>query len=229
MDDGVHDSPPHDESRFKPDRSIALRSIREYGRHGRAVGFVVAGFAIADGDDGVIAVATPPGSDLRTRAGEGSGPNGRLVLPDDWDGTHAELAWHGPTVVRVYREGDEWSVWRWHNGDTWVGDWYGNLESPWRRTSIGFDTQDWVLDVVCSGTPGTDSWTVRYKDEGELEWLVRLGTFAPAEAERARDAGERLTARAKSLEWPFDADWGAWVPSRYLPTATLPAGWTDLD
>ena len=70
---------------------------------------------------------------------------------------------------------------------------------------------------------------MRYKDEDELEWLVRLGSFTSAEAERARDAGERLTARARSVKWPFNADWDAWVPSRNLPTATLPAGWTNLD
>lgn len=229
MDDAQSGSALPNESRFSPDQSIALRSVRDYGKHGRAVGFAVAGYVIGDGDGDVVAVATPPGSEMRTRRGAGSGPNQRLVLPDDWDGTHDRRAWTGPTVVRVHRAGDPWSVWRWHDGDAWVGDWYGNLEAPWMRTTRGFDTQDWILDLLCSGAPGTSSWAVHYKDEDELEWSLAVGAVSSEEVERTREAGRQLSAIARNAEWPFNADWDAWVPNSLLPVAMLPAGWKHID
>ncbi|WP_022901438.1 DUF402 domain-containing protein [Humibacter albus] len=217
----------HEASSFRRGDVVAVRSIREFGARGHAVGFVVACHVLVDTDD-VSVVATVPGSDIRRRNGEGAGPNGRLVLPDAWDGTHGEHRWSGSTVVRVHRHGDPWSVWRWHDGENWVGTWYGNLEQPWRRTDIGFDTCDWTLDVVCSGTPGDPDWNVYYKDEDELAWLLDVGAVTEDEAGQARDAGERLTHIALDGGWPFDADWDAWTPDPAWPPAVLPGNWREL-
>lgn len=206
---------------------VVLRNKRVFCRHGLAVGFAVAGFAVADGN-GLSAVATTPGSAMRIRAGGRSGPNSRLLSSEDWDGTHDERLWQGPTVVRVHRAGDRWSVWRWHDGFTWSDGWYGNLESPWVRSAIGFDTQDWALDVVCAGEPGTYHWQVRYKDEDELQWLLDQGEVSEARVAMVREAGEQLTTLAKNGRWPFNADWSEWVPDPAWYVAAMPEGWNKL-
>lgn len=212
---------------FEPGTPVVLRSIRDFGRHGRAVGFAVAGVVLQDAPD-LTVVCTPVGSDVRTRSGEGAGPNGRLVLADAWDGDYDRRLWQGHAVVRVHRAGEPWSVWRWHDGEAWVGEWYGNLETPWNRTTIGFDSQDWALDVVGAGDPADPSWSVRYKDEDELAWLAEAGAMSPAEVDAARSAGDRLTRIARQPAWPFDADWSPWVPAASLTPVPMPVGWATV-
>lgn len=213
---------------FERGEPIALRSIRPFAGKGREVGYAVAGVVVAD-DDGVAVVATLPGSDVRTRAGEGAGPNSRQVPDEAWDGSYRELGWRGDAVVRVHRWGEEWSVWRWHDGRSWSDRWYGNLEAPWRRTQLGFDTQDWALDVVGEGTPRTPSWRVGLKDEDELAWLAERGSASCEEVRYIHAVGARLMERASAGGWPFDADWTPWTPDPLWEEARLPAAWRSVD
>lgn len=229
VDDGVPLPPAREPVPFHRGAPVVLRSVRDHGPpHGVAVGFAVAGTVVLDTDD-VVVVCTPPGSGMRTRAGRGSGPSGRVVLPSTWDGTHDHRLWQGHTVVRVHRRGDRWSVWRWHDGARWTDDWYGNLESPWRRSRTGFDTQDWALDVVGSGHPVGGPWAVRFKDEDELAWMVDRGSVSPTGAAHVRSVGTRLLQHAEEVRWPFDADWDAWLPDPRWTAVPMPADWRRLD
>jgi hypothetical protein len=206
---------------------IAMRSIREYGHHGRRVGHAVAAVVVEDGAD-VQVTCTVPGSAALARQGRGSGPNGRQVLNEDWAGEYVERTWFGESVVRVHRAGDPWSVWRWHDGRDWTGDWYGNLESPWVRVDGGFDTQDWALDVVGVGTPRTAGWAVHFKDVDELAYFVERGNVSAEAAATVHAAGDRLAAVARAGSWPFDADWSAWIPDPAWVAIPLPDGVTRL-
>lgn len=100
---------------FRAGDSIVLRSVNTFGARGEAVGFAVAGRVIIDDED-LAVVASPRGSAVRRRTGVGSGPNGRLVLPEDWGGSYVEKRWLGEPVIRVHEKGSPWSVWRWHDG-----------------------------------------------------------------------------------------------------------------
>ena len=162
----------------RPGEVIALRSIRAFPDRGPAVSFAVAGTVLQD-DDEFIAVMTRPGSERASRAGRRTGPRGRNVVVAGWDGSFDIAPWEGPAVVRVHPRGRCWLLWRWHDGTDWTQDWYGNLESPWRRSAAGYDTSDWALDVVADGVPGTDDWRVGFKDEDELYWYVAQGAFTP--------------------------------------------------
>ncbi|MDN5686877.1 MAG: DUF402 domain-containing protein [Brachybacterium sp.] len=213
---------------FAPGKGIALRSIRNRPSATPAPSFAVAGTVLVDSASCAV-VTTPVGSGMARRAGRAEGPRDRLVAPLDWDGTHEETTWKGATVVRVHPHGENWSIWRWHDGRSWTGDWYGNLECPWQRSPIGFDTQDWVLDVVGVGTPGTDAWDVSFKDDDELEYLLRIGATTSAEVERIREQGSRLREAFVEGMWPFDADWEQWLPSDDLGPVPLPVGWRELD
>jgi len=227
-DDEVPLPPAEEPAPFTRGATVAIRSVRDHGpRHGVAVGFAVAGTVVRDRDD-VVVVATAPGSDVRVRAGRGDGPNGRTVLPAAWDGTYEERVWQGATVVRVHRRGDRWSVWRWHDGERWGDVWYGNLESPWRRSALGFESQDWALDVVGRGDPTGDAWRVGLKDEDELAWMVQRGYVTEQQAAHVHDVGAHLLQRAREARWPFDADWDAWLPEPAWGAVALPPGWDRL-
>lgn len=211
---------------FRPGDTAVLRSVNTFSGHGKAVGFAVAGRVLADEGD-LTVIVSPRGSAVRRRAGVGSGPNGRLVLPEDWDGSYVEDLWFGAPVVRVHPKGSPWSVWRWHDGSDWLPDWYVNLELPWTRTPFGFDTQDWTLDIVAS-TDADGVWSVRYKDEDELAFYASTGHWSPAMRSIIERAGANATRTALTRAFPFDADWSQWIPEPTWPAAELPDAWSVL-
>lgn len=206
---------------------VALRSIRDFPDREPAVSFAVAGTVLQDDGD-LTVVMTVPGSGRASRAGRRTGPRGRNVVTTGWDGTHEVATWEGPTVVRVHPRGQCWSLWRWHDGADWVGDWYGNLESPWRRSAVGYDTQDWALDVVAEGTPGTSSWSIRLKDEDELDWYVEQGAFSPERAAYFRAVGEELAGILRRGDGLVGADWSPWIPPLDSRPVPLPEAWRHL-
>lgn len=208
---------------FRAGESVVLRSLHTLGSHGRAVAFAVAG-RVLDDDDDVAVVASPLGSAVRRRAGTGSGPNARLVLASDWNGSYVEDSWFGATVVRVYPKGAAWSVWRWHDGTQWLPDWYINLELPWMRTSVGFDSQDWTLDVIAT-RDDAGRWSVRYKDEDELAFYTDEGLVTEADRAMIERTGEDATAAVHAGSFPFETDWSRWVPDPNWSAPQMPAGW----
>ncbi|UQN29082.1 DUF402 domain-containing protein [Brachybacterium kimchii] len=206
---------------------VVQRSVRDFPETGPAVGFAVAGTVLHDSED-LIVMMTVPGSEMAGRGGPRSGPNGRLVAPGDWDGSYELSAWRGSTVVRAHRPGEPWSIWRWHDGTDWTPRWYGNLEAPWRRTPLGYDMQDWALDVVAEGDPATDDWRVAMKDEDELAWFVDNGTATREIAERITEVGATVRGIFERREGLVGADWGAFVPPDDAGLVTFPEGWQEL-
>jgi hypothetical protein len=104
--------------------------------------------------------------------------------------------WEGNGVLQLQRPGEMHAVWVfWESTDRRLGAWYVNLQEPFRRTSLGFDTQDLELDIVVS--PDGD-W--RLKDDEKLEgWIERGGgrrRRSPRFAPRARGSKACSTADA---------------------------------
>jgi predicted RNA-binding protein associated with RNAse of E/G family len=105
--------------------------------------------------------------------------------------------------------------------DGWLSGWYVNLQSPLRPSTVGFDYQDHVLDVLVSA----DLRTWRWKDEEDLEEAVARGIFTPAEAVAIRAEGERAVERMLRGEPPFDRSWEDWRPDPWWPRPAFPEGW----
>lgn len=149
------------------------------------------------------------------------GPRGRNLLPGTPHTGFTESVWTGHGVVRVHVPGQPWSTWRWIGPDrSWSPHWYVNLEEPWLRTAAGFDTEDWILDVVVDDELG---W--RYKDEDELAWAEASGRFDGGMVERIWSAARESIAALEASEFPFDADWDRWLPPLGLPVPSLRPGW----
>lgn len=98
--------------------------------------------------------------------------------------------------------------------------WYINLQEPLRKTRLGFDTSDQVLDIL-----GFPDGTWRWKDEHELELAVELDLFSPEQAEEIRMEGERAVSLIENHPVLVDG-WVEWRPdpSWTIPPA-LPVNW----
>ena len=134
------------------------------------------------------------------------------ALSGDWVFRDAE--WDVDTLV-LLREGAWHALWvSWlPSGEHW--GWYVNLQLPFRRTELGFETMDLVLDLIVDPD---GSW--RWKDEDELATWVARGVFEPELAERIRAEGESVLARA-----PWPTGWEKWRPDPAWELPELPDGW----
>jgi predicted RNA-binding protein associated with RNAse of E/G family len=99
--------------------------------------------------------------------------------------------------------------------------WYLNLQTPLRRSQIGFDLWDYALDVVVRPDK-TWSW----KDEDELAEAVRLDVITPDEAQAARSEGERLITHLDEI---VPTGWEEWRPDPGWPPLLLPDGWDHVE
>ena len=141
-------------------------------------------------------------------------PDGNRIRQQRDDFTLVDEVWRGNDSLRIAIPGAAHSVLLWWVEGELQG-WYVNLETPLRRTSIGFDYLDQKLDLVVR-TDG--SW--RWKDEHELAEAVELGILDRDEAAAVRAEGERVLAA-----WPFPTGWEEWRPDPEWEAPRLPAGW----
>ncbi len=133
--------------------------------------------------------------------------------------------WFGSSVLQLARPGEPRPYWAFFEPDTWAFEgWYVNLEEPLRRTRIGFDTVDRVLDLVIE--PDLSAW--RWKDEDELADAVQVGRFTAAEAAGVRRDGEEALRALESRSWPFDRGWEAWRPEAVCAVPRLREEWADV-
>lgn len=133
-----------------------------------------------------------------------------------------KLSWEGFEQLIVMRQGASHAVIvRWEGSRRRFVEWYVNLQTPFRRTSFGFDVTDHVLDVVMS----PDLRLVEWKDQKQLADLVASGYFTNQQAEGFYAEGERVISSARRGDPPFRDGWEAWKPDPTWPTPSLPARW----
>ena len=160
---------------------------------------VFAGRVVRDDGD-VLAVWRPAGSDWRApvgdRFGEWTHETSRLMLPD----------------LRLTPTGASYSILvLWHE----TGDfkaWYVNLEDPLRRTSLGYDYEDHLLDIWIEPN-GAWQWL----DEDEFGEAIERGFITEEKAREVRAEGERVLEA-----WPFPTGWEDWRPDPAWDVPTLP-------
>ena len=123
--------------------------------------------------------------------------------------------------LRISLPGERFSILPIHDEQRRLRFWYLNIETPLRRTGLGFDYMDQTLDIIVS--PDLSKW--RWKDEGELARAVDLGLFTSLEANDIRSAGEHALTLFLARRPPFDRDWDQWRPPADWTVPALPDGW----
>ena len=201
--------------RFDRGSSVVWRSRPD----GVVVGYTMPAVVVEDSADAIV-LFQAPGTIYKKRSGTRGGPRGRNMV--DWDGTYIDAVWQGPGMLRLHVPGTAHAVLReWNAGARRAEGWYVNLEAPWSRTAIGFDSRDHVLDVEVARDLSSWNW----KDEDELAWSVEHRKVTAEEAARARAEGERVIDAIERRAWPFDGDWSAWGPDPSWPLPVLPDRW----
>jgi hypothetical protein len=102
--------------------------------------------------------------------------------------------------------------------------WYLNLQEPMRRTPVGFDYFDLILDVEVS--PDRSFW--EWKDEDDFAEAQSRGLFAPEQAKAIRAEGEHALKLLLVGEPPYDPGWERWVPDPTWSVPHLPVGWNKI-
>lgn len=190
---------------MKAGDSAVLRYITRDGRPG----MTWASRVILDRED-LLALYLPTGTaHKRWRAGA----SGRELADAPWS----------LNTMRLMFPGRAHSVWlSWHAQDGSFIGYYVNLEEPYRRTPIGFDTNDHTLDIVV--TPDL-RWS--WKDEDALEGQLRDGNYSAELIDEIQREAASVVAAIDSHEPPFSDGWEQWRPDPAWPVPTLPANWNS--
>jgi Protein of unknown function (DUF402) len=171
------------------------------------------GIVVADEPD-LLALYMPEGSPLR-------------FAPDFFGAPHPwshKDRWHGHGVLQLQRPGEMHSVWVfWEGAERKLGAWYVNIQEPFRRSRLGFDTEDLELDIVVSPD---GSW--RYKDDERLEGWIERGRWTAAEVAEIRSEARRIGGLLENGNRWWSEEWAAWRPDPTWPQPTVPDAWDRL-
>ena len=120
-------------------------------------------------DEDVVVLHLPVGTQAKLPGYDGRPIRGQADR-------HWELhdhAWHTSSLLTVIPCGRAHCIDLLWDSDTGAfAGWYVNIQEPIRRSRLGFDTDDLVLDITVQPD---GSW--QWKDGDELEEAVRLGRF----------------------------------------------------
>ncbi|MBE1609107.1 DUF402 domain-containing protein [Actinopolymorpha pittospori] len=130
--------------------------------------------------------------------------------------------WQGTTTLNLMLPGSYFSVILFFR-DNDFARWYVNFERPYRRTEIGIDTLDLLLDLVID-----PDLSFRWKDEDEYRQGRRLGIITDAEHHRVKQARDQVIALFEQRTGPFAEHWQSWRRSAEWPTPTLPTNVMDV-
>ncbi len=169
----------------------------------------------------LIALWTAPGTRWKV-ATKPDGRTARIPLDTHWD--YRERVWTGGGVLHLMMPGAAHATWAlWSEGNTRLIEWYVNLQEPVRRTRIGFDYTDHLLDLVISA----DFQKWHWKDQGELREACARGLLPLSKTQAIQEEGERVLASVMAGRPPFSTTWSDWSPDPTWPVPELPANWDE--
>lgn len=190
--------------RWRPGDAIVLRYIT---RVGSRPGMSWPARVVADGPD-LLALWIPAGVEYRAWRNHPDGT--RELVPARWR----------RDTLRLMFPGRGHSVWLSWDAPGRLRGYYVNFEEPFRRTRIGVDTNDHVLDIVI-GPDRTWVW----KDRDEFEQRVREGVFLPEFAGRLLAEAAEVVRAIEAWASPFSDGWEAWRAPGDWPPPALPGDW----
>jgi hypothetical protein len=193
---------------WRPGDGIVHREIV----HGKPW-FAMAGHVVVDEPDQLV-VHVPSGAPFGFPPGPWHTPDGRHPWSD-------RSAWQGHGVLMVLRPGVDHAVWHFWTGPERTFDcWYVNLQEPFVRTAVGYDTSDLELDLVARPD---GSWTM--KDWDLVDAKVERGVITAERAAEVRAEGLRLAAELDAGRWWWDTEWASWAPDPSWGVPALAEGW----
>jgi hypothetical protein len=165
---------------------------------------------------------------LYWRAGTPEKAPAKRLTPQDLLSDEIHLVdrnWVETDVLMLATPGAAHAVYvMWETGQTKLRCWYIDLQEPLRRTTIGFDTMDHLLDIVVS--PDRLEW--RWKGEDEFREAEAIGVYSPEEARAIQAEGEQVIELLCAGQSPFCDGWERWSPPLEWEIPELPDGWDRI-
>jgi hypothetical protein len=127
---------------------------------------------------------------------------------------------HTLMISEPHRLGAVWLFWS--EADWSFQSYYVNLQAPLEASPVGFDTADYLLDIVVA--PDL-SW--RWKDEDEFAIAIEHELISPVLLHAARAEGRRFIAEIEARQWPFGHGLETWRPEPGWDVPELPANWSE--
>jgi hypothetical protein len=114
--------------------------------------------------------------------------------------------WQGPTVLKLRRPRDWYSVWMFFDDDVFRC-WYVNFEQPVVRRADGIDVDDLQLDLVIE-----PDGTARWKDVEDLAPALASGRMDVEQLGHVLEAAAEVSALLERDDrwW---APWDDWTPT----------------
>jgi len=133
--------------------------------------------------------------------------------------------WEGGDVLYLVQPGLGYSATGFWDDDHVFDHWKIDLVEPVRRTLLGFDYMDQLLDIIVSA----DRSTWRWKDEDEVREAQARGIFTTEQVSDLYQRGERALEAILANEPPFDGGWENWKPDPdWRVPFDLPKGWEHV-
>ncbi|MBE1612599.1 DUF402 domain-containing protein [Actinopolymorpha pittospori] len=129
----------------------------------------------------------------------------------------------GATILGFQIPDAYFSVLLFFHTDGQFAKWYVNFERPYRRTPIGFDTHDLLLDLVVQ-----PDRTYRWKDEDEYEYGRELGLVDDTDHVQIEKAKDQVLALLEQRRGPFEERWTSWQRDQTWTLPTMPANVTTI-
>jgi Protein of unknown function (DUF402) len=165
---------------------------------------------VVEDTPGLLATYVPEGAPLRF-------PPGEWPTLDGLHPWHGKERWRGHGVLMLQRPGESYAVWVfWFGPQRTFRGWYINLQELFRRTELGYDTQDLELDIWM---PVEGGWVL--KDDEVLEERIREGRFTAEQVAATRAEARRITG-AFDAGRSWWSDWAEWRPDPDWPTPRFP-------
>jgi len=137
-----------------------------------------------------------------------------------------DYQWQRTDVLMVIVPGDSFSTYIMRDTVTKEIDcWYVNLQEPIRRTFIGFDTMDNMLDVVIS--PDMSTW--RWKDDDEFIAAKNIGFYSPEKTREIWAEGERAVQLITKERRDLYKKWEMWQANPEWELPILSPDWQKVN
>jgi predicted RNA-binding protein associated with RNAse of E/G family len=176
---------------------------------------------VVQDDPSLLALYWPAGTPSK-------GPENRLTPQQLLSSEQIVLVdrkWVDTDVLMLVTPGAAHAVYvMWEMGQSSLRCWYIDLQEPLRRTPVGFDTRDHILDIVISADRSEWKW----KDEDEFREAVAIGLFSRDEALSIRMEGERVISMMQSGASPFCDGWEKWSPPEEWGIPAFPLNWSNI-
>jgi hypothetical protein len=144
-------------------------------------------------------------------------------LPDHW--IMVDTPWQGGAALYLSQPG-QWYATMGLFGDDGqrIERWYVNLQTPYKRTPLGFDYLDQELDIIINRELTAWQW----KDEEKFLDAQRRGRISIEQAAQVRQIGEDILEQLQSGHLTLLEEWQDWVPPEGWSIPPVPDDWDDI-